>query len=99
MSLCMNATLTRVGNMSATTTRVGGIDCSATRVGDMSVAMTRVGGMDARMTRVGGISCAMYQVCMTNIRRPYLEISPQIVWVLAGHTENDVYSNTRWNID
>ena len=99
MSLCMNATLTRVGGMDASMTRIGGIECSATRVGDMFVSMTNSGGMDATMTRIGGISCAMYQVCTTNIRRPYLEISPQIVWVLAGHTQNDVYSNTKWKID
>lgn len=99
MSLCMNATLTRVGGMDASMTRIGGIECSANRVGDMSVSMTNAGGMDATMTRIGGISCAMYQVCTTNIRRPYLEISPRIVWVLAGHTQNDVYSNTKWKID
>lgn len=99
MSLCMNATLTRVCGMDATMERIGGMECSATRLGGMASSMTRVGGMSAKMTKIGRISCAMYQVCTTNMRRPYLEISPEIVWLLAGHTENDVFSNTKWKID
>ena len=97
MSLCMTAALARVGEMDATMARIGGMGCSATRVGDFSVSVTRVGGMGATMTRTGRLSCSMYQVC--TVGKPYLEISPQIVWVLAGHTENDVYSNTKWKID
>ena len=99
MSLCMNATLARVGGMDATMGRIGGMECSVTRIGGVSSSMARIGGMSAKMTKIGRISCAMYQVCTTNIRRPYLEISPEVVWLLAGHTENDVYSNTKWRID
>ena len=99
MSLCMNATLTRVGNMATSATRIGDMSAELTRVGDMSVSMARVGSMTAKATRIGSISCSMYQVCKTNIKAPYLEISPSIVWVLAGHTENQVFSNTRWKID
>lgn len=98
MSLCMNAALARVGGMDATMGRIGGMECSVTRIGGISSSMARIGGMSAKMTKIGRISCAMYQVCTTNIRRPYLEISPEVVWLLAGHTENDVYSNTKWII-
>ena len=31
---------------------------------------------------------------------PYLEISPQIIWVYPDlETDNDVYSNTTWNVN
>lgn len=69
--------------------RVGGMDASVERVGDFS----------ASVKRVGGLSCQLWQVCSTNIRKPYLEINPTIVWVLAGYTSNDVFSNTTWNIE
>lgn len=92
MTACLTTTLTRMGGALASSARRigGGISCAATRIGDAEVSATKQGG---------GISCAMYQVCRASVRTHYLEISPKIVWVLAGHTENHVYSNTRWVID
>lgn len=91
MTTCLSTTLTRIDGIRATASRVGGdISCLASKVG---------GGITVGVKGTEGLSCAMYQVCRTNVNMHYLEISPQIVWLLAGHTENHVYSNTRWTID
>ena len=87
----MTASLSRIGSASSSATLVGGgISALASPVG---------GDIRSSAESVGGMSCSMYQVCRTNVAMHYLEISPKIVWLLAGHTENDVYSNTRWHID
>lgn len=69
------------------------------REGGMTASAERIGGFTTTLTRVGGLKCQLWQVCTTNIGKPYLEISPTIVWVLAGYTQNDVYSNTSWNVE
>lgn len=92
MTTCLSTTLTRIG---------GGIESSTERIGgDIACTATPIGGdIGVVTTKQGTISCAMYQVCRTNIMMRYLEISPKVVWVLAGHTENHVYSNTKWRVD
>lgn len=84
--------------LTVTLTRVGGVSCSAQRIGGIRSGALRVGGITSTATRVPGLSCRVWQVCNAGLRRPYLEISPTIVWILAGHTENNVLSNTQWNI-
>ena len=87
MTTCLSTTLTRIGGISSATERIGGdIACFAARVDDAKVSATKT----------SGLSCSMYQVCRTNVNMHYLEISPKIVWMLAGHTENQVFSDTKW---
>ncbi|MBQ6577233.1 MAG: hypothetical protein IJL91_05745 [Bacteroidales bacterium] len=91
MTCCMTASLSRVGSVSSSATLIdGGISSLVSSVG---------GDLHSSAEHVGRMSCSMYQVCRTSVAMHYLEISPKIVWMLAGHTENDVYSNTRWFID
>lgn len=85
----MNATLTRIGDVTSSATPVGGV---------ISSCATAVGDFRSSASAVGGITCSMYQVCRSSVQMHYLEISPTVVWILAGHTENDVYSNTFWNV-
>ena len=99
---CLDAKYTRIG---------GGIGSSFNRVGDFFAwfAMAYPGQASislvpscfaAAFSRNGGdLQCSFSLVCETNIRAPYLEIEPTIVWVLDGWASNDVYSNTRWNVD
>lgn len=77
----------------------GGIETAATRVGGITTSATRVGGITTTATRKGGISCHMYMECRSGRSAPYLEISPTVVWILVGQTENDVFSNVHWTID
>ena len=100
MNYCVHTALTRVGGIDSFAERIGGFATSLQRVGgDIHCSATKTGGIEVVATKISGLSCAMYQVCKTNIRVPYLEINPEVVWLLAGHTENEVYSNTRWHID
>lgn len=97
---CLSVSFSRVGGISSSFTRgEGGISTKVTRLGGIETDMVRVGGIQTEFQRIGGLSCRVYMECSTNIRKPYLEISPEIVWVLAGWTSNDVYSNTNWKID
>ena len=87
---CSTITMTSVGDFVATMTDAcGAVHCTATPVGEYETGMKKV----------GEVHCRMFQVCESSVNMPYLEISPTIVWLLAGHTENDVYSNTDWNIN
>lgn len=96
---CLTVTLTRVGGVSCSIQRIGGIRSGALRVGGITSTATRTSGLSVlRLIRKSGIYCTVYQVCSAGKRGPYLEISPTIVWILAGHTENNVFSNTQWNI-
>ena len=97
---CISVSLTRVGGISCSAIPIGGINASVAPEAGIDVRLERVGGIAVTTKRVGGISCRMWQECSTNIgKKKYLEIEPQIVWVLNGWTSNDVYSNTTWNVD
>lgn len=98
---CLSVKFTRVGGIESSATRVGGgISSSLGRIGGIRTSLERIGGISTTMERKGGITCRFFQECRTGIAdRPYLEISPEIVWVLAGWTSNEVFSNTDWNID
>ena len=96
---CLAVNTSRIGGIVTEAQRVpGGIDCETERVGGISVETVRLGGIGCEVRRTGGIRCQAWQVCKVGIRAPYLRISPEVIWVLAGGTENDVYSNTRWNV-
>lgn len=97
---CLTVTYTRLGGMTASAERVGGISCSANRFGGVDATAERVGGMDASMERVGGITCRFSLICSTGVVPPYLEISPEVIWVFTDWSaQNEVLSNTRWNVD
>ena len=96
---CVQVKITPIGGISCKVSAVDGISADARPVGGMEARAERIGGMDASATRVGGIFCRVFKTCSPNIRGPYLEISPTVVWILAGQTENDVFSNTHWNIN
>ena len=96
---CISVTHTPLGGIWCSTDSLGGIDVSAYPFGGISVAASPVGGIAVTVTRKSGISVRMWQECRTNIRHPYLEIEPTVVWVLNGWTSNDVFSNTTWNVD
>lgn len=71
-----------------------------TRVGGMTAEAERIGGISCTATRVGGMNVRFALVCKPGIRLPYLEINPTILWVYPDWSaQNDVYSNTHWNVD
>ena len=76
-----------------------GLGIKTVRKGGISVIAKDTRGIHTDITRAGGIDCQMYLVCTISSREPYLEISPTVVWILAGWTSNDVFSNTHWDID
>ena len=46
------------------------------------------------------IRARLSMVCRPSIREPYLEISPQILWVYSDLEQyNDVLSNTYWHVN
>lgn len=96
---CLQITFTREAGMSASVERVGSFATTLTRADSLTARLEREDGLSATLTRKAGLSCQLWQVCSASIRKPYLEISPTVVWVLAGYTENDVFSNTNWAID
>ena len=96
---CLAVNTSRVGGIVTDAQRVlGGIACETERTGGISVGVVRFGGIDCATHKTGGIHCQAWQVCKSGIRAPYLRISPEVIWVLAGGTDNDVFSNTQWNI-
>jgi len=97
---CLTVTYTRLGGMTASAERVGGISCSASRIGGIDATATRIGGICASMERKGGMTCRFALICDTGLVAPYLEINPEIIWVYPDWSaQNDVYSNTHWNVD
>lgn len=91
----------KIGGIRESIKRVGGrISFAAEQIGGGICTVTeRHGGIEARAYREGGILCRMYREVKSSLNAPYLEISPTIVWVLAGWTSNDVFSNTTWNVE
>ena len=108
---CITASLSRVGGITASAELIGGnIECSVERVGGIEVFFEKIGAIFVLLFKEGGISveaidvtdmaASLSEVCTTNIRPPYLEINPVIIWVYPDvETDNDVLSNTRWNVN
>lgn len=72
--------------------RVGGIVTTAAKEPETITGVT--------CSAVGGIIARVSHVCTPSIREPYLEISPEIIWVVPDWAvDNDVFSNTFWNIN
>ena len=90
----------RIGGICEAVERIGGdVGFAAERLGGVHTTIKRLGGIEARAYRKGGIICRMYQEVRPSLSGPYLEIAPSVVWVLAGWTSNDVFSNISWNIE
>lgn len=96
---CLSVSMERIEDFRASMTPVGEFSASASPVGEWSGSARRVEDFKAAITPIGSATCRMWQVCETNLSKPYLEISPNLVWVLAGYAENNVYSNTTWIIN
>lgn len=69
------------------------------RKGYAVASLFREGQFDGAFSWVTDISAGLEQVCSVNVTVPYLEIEPEIVWVVDGWAANDVISNTHWNVD
>lgn len=95
---CITVKHTPIGGISCKCVGVDQMNVNAESQGGISASAKPLPGISASAKRVGGISCRVYQICSVSIREPYLEISPTVIWVLAGQTYNDVFSNTFWNI-
>lgn len=99
---CLSVNMTRIGGMEATAKRIGGdIAVKMTRVSDFAASITRVGGMKVSFARIGGnAAIRLVQVCKTDIRKPYLRINPEMIWVFPDWAvDNEVFSNTKWKVD
>ena len=68
------------------------------RVGGCCVQTQRVGGMKADLSRVGGMTVRFALVCDAGYSDRYLEIDPEIVWIVDGWASNDVISNLTWYV-
>lgn len=79
--------------------RIGGMSSDLSRVGFAEAYMTRIGGADINLTRAGEMKCRFSVVCTAGVMPPYLEISPEILWIWTDPAYNDVYSNTTWDIN
>jgi len=100
MNDCMTVTAYPVGDLHCTATAVGGFHATATPVGEIRCVTTATGRIRAHAIPVGRLRCRVYQSCTVNIGgRKYLEIDPEIIWILSGWSSNDVYSNTTWRVD
>ena len=97
---CMSAKITRVGKIGASSELVSeGIRAGITRACAMTASCSKVPtGITATLDR-DAIQARLSLVCTPSIRTPYLEISPEIIWVYPDWSAyNDVFSNTYWNI-
>lgn len=57
-------------------------------------------GTELSAIKIGGITCTLVYVWDTNIGGPYLEISPNLIWVYSDlEALNEVFSNTTWKIN
>ena len=91
--------MTRVGGLSSDISERAVASTAVARVAALSGGLSRTGGMASSLLRVGGAAMGMSAVCDTDLRTPYLELRPVVVWVLDGWAYNDVFSNTTWGID
>ena len=96
---CLSVSLTPIGGISCKVYSNDGITVQAHKIGGIETIVDNIGGIETNVKRIGGIFCRVFRTCSPSIRTPYLEISPTIAWIVAGETQNDVFSNTYWNIN
>ena len=105
-----SVSLCRVDGINASLSQTCGIQAKMSEVAHISANMTKIGtpfciklshkvGTELSAFKIGGITCTLVYVWDTNIGGPYLEISPDFIWVYSDfETSNDVFSNTTWEI-
>ena len=94
--------LERVGKMTVSMEPVGswkntGFAASMTRTGEMAFWLVRFGGLSGVVKRVAGMNVKM--ILVDSEEPHYLEIEPEIAWVVNGWTSNDVVSDLTWIVD
>ena len=109
----MSASLTRIGRSKVSLTRVGDnttvslgriggdIEVTSKLLNDLVVSLDRIGGnTTVSLRRIGQMSCSLNLVCSTGVVIHYLEIEPTMIWVYPDfEVDNNVYSNTLWNVN
>lgn len=80
-----------------------GISVSLMEVCDTASIRTRMlnlrENVSVAMKPVEPIKVRLSLVCDSGVTTRYLEIDPQIVWVVYGYAENDVLSNVTWSVN
>ena len=106
-----SVSLCRVDRINASLNQTCGVQAKMFEIPHISANMTKIGtpfciklshkvGTELSAFKVGGITCTLVYVWDTNIGGPYLEISPNIIWVYSNlEATNDVFSNTTWEIN
>ena len=99
---CVSSILHRVGGISSSLSRIDGGITSSLEMAECGItsSLQYVSGINSSLARTSGISCRMGLVCRPGVGDKYLEIEPEIIWVYPDWAvDNNVYSNTRWNVD
>lgn len=99
MAVCVEITSTREGGIDLSSGRIGAIEASSERIGAIALESLRRGAIDASSVRVGRIMVSSSFVCEVSHLAPYLEIEPEIIWLIDWGADNDVLSNTHWKVD
>lgn len=99
MAVCVEISSTREGGIDLSSGRIGAIEASSERIGAIALESLRRGTIDASSVRVGRIMVSSSFVCEVSHLAPYLEIEPEMVWMTDYGVDNQVYSNTNWNIN
>lgn len=96
----INASLVGAGGILAEVSETPHIDASLSKVSaPFCIKLSHEVGPELSAFKIGGITCTLIYVWDTNIGGPYLEISPNFIWVYANlETANNVFSNTTWEI-
>lgn len=97
---CLSVTLSRVGAVSVEAERKpSGVAAGLRRSGAPVPVFMRLPGLLTALERVS-VRASLARVCERDIKVPYLEIEPTILWVYPDWaTSNNVLSNTHWRIN
>lgn len=86
--------------ISLCTTADSFIEASITRVLDSQAFICRDDLSLIRLIRSCSGKCTFTRIKDHDTQEPYLEISPEIIWVYDNlDAYNDVYSNVTWNVN
>lgn len=91
------AAMQPVGGVTGGLTQVGGLSGSMTLVAGPAWAFSQVAAT-GRLTPVPGSAASMTPTHDPDLGTPFLEITPEILWIADWGT-NNVISNTDWTVD
>lgn len=106
-----SVSLCRVDGINASLNRSCGIHAEAEETPHIKANLTKTGtpfcikfshkvSTELSAVKIGGITCTLVYVWDTNIGGPYLEISPNLIWIYSDlEALNEVFSNTTWEIN